>query len=109
MLRHLCLFDNHSQQSKEFIMMIRIKISSQQWAQQIWRQYARAIQKTASYYAMHMSVAVLVAWLVTGSWQMAIAISAIEPVVQSVAYFWHERWWAARGQSEKVAGACCPT
>ena len=88
-------------------MMMRIKISSQQWVQQIWQQHARAIQKTISYYAMHMSVAVLVAWAVTGSWQMAIAISAIEPLVQSVAYFWHERWWAARGQSAKVAGACC--
>ena len=48
-------------------MMMRIKISSQQWAQQIWQQHARAIQKTISYYAMHMSVAVLVAWAVTGS------------------------------------------
>ena len=88
-------------------MMIRIKISSQQWVQQIWRQHAQAIQKTISYYAMHMSVAVLVAWLVTGSWQMAIAISTIEPLVQVGAYFWHERWWAAKGQSQAVAGACC--
>lgn len=74
---------------------------------QWWQQNRAMVQKTMSYYAMHMSVAVVVAWAITGSWQMAVAISMVEPLVQAGAYFWHERWWTARGQTQAVTTACC--
>ncbi|BBD78285.1 hypothetical protein HPTL_2031 [Hydrogenophilus thermoluteolus] len=54
--------------------------------------------KTLSYFTMHITVAALVAYAVTGSWQAALALSLIEPMVQSVAYFFHERFWAARAR-----------
>lgn len=62
----------------------------------MWCQHGRDVQKTASYYVMHMVVAIVVAWAITGSWKIAVSISLVEPLVQSVAYFMHERIWAKR-------------
>jgi uncharacterized membrane protein len=50
--------------------------------------------KTASYAAMHLGVAMLVAFALTRSWQAALAIGLIEPFVQTFAYALHERAWA---------------
>ena len=50
--------------------------------------------KTATYSLMHLSVAMTVAFLLTGSWHAALAIGLIEPMVQTVAYTLHERAWA---------------
>ncbi len=49
--------------------------------------------KTLSYGAMHMSIAILVAFALSGSWKVALAIGLIEPCVQTIAYFFHERIW----------------
>lgn len=60
----------------------------------------RAVAKTATYGTMHFGVAGAVAYAITGDLRAAIAISAIEPVVQTVSYILHERawerWWPAR-------------
>ncbi len=50
--------------------------------------------KTATYALMHIVVAAAVAYAITGSWAAAIAISLVEPLVQTVAYFFHERAWS---------------
>ena len=42
---------------------------------------------------MHMSIAILVAYVLSGSWKVALAIGLVEPCVQTVAYFFHERAW----------------
>lgn len=55
--------------------------------------------KTASYYVMHMTVAALVAYAVTGNLLMAVTLSLLEPTVQSVAYFFHEKAWARADRS----------
>jgi len=49
--------------------------------------------KTISYGFMHMSIAILVAYVLSGSWQIALAIGLIEPCVQTVAFFFHEKAW----------------
>lgn len=49
--------------------------------------------KTASYALMHFTVAIAVAFALTGSWAAALAIGMIEPVVQTVAYTFHEKAW----------------
>lgn len=49
--------------------------------------------KTLSYYIMHMSVAMLVGYCVTGSLIMAITLSLLEPTVQAIAFFFHEKVW----------------
>jgi uncharacterized membrane protein len=50
--------------------------------------------KTLSYSIMHMAVAITVAYLISGSWLVALSIGLIEPVVQTIAYHFHERGWA---------------
>jgi uncharacterized membrane protein len=49
--------------------------------------------KTATYAVMHFVVAIAVAYLLTGSWQMALAIGLVEPFVQTFAFALHERAW----------------
>jgi uncharacterized membrane protein len=49
--------------------------------------------KTLSYSIMHMVVAVAVAYAISGSWLVALGIGLIEPIVQTVAYHFHERGW----------------
>ena len=53
----------------------------------------RMFKKTLSYYIMHISIAMLVGYFVTGSWAMAIALSLLEPTVQAFAFFFHEKIW----------------
>jgi uncharacterized membrane protein len=51
------------------------------------------LRKTASYYVLHISVAMLVAYAITRDWHASIALSLIEPSVQAVAFFFHEKFW----------------
>ena len=60
----------------------------------------RMFKKTFSYYIMHITVAMLVGYFVTGSLWMAITLSLLEPTVQAVAYFFHERIWEKKAQME---------
>lgn len=52
--------------------------------------------KTLTYFAVHLTVAALVAYAVTGNLAAAMAIGLIEPTVQAFAYFLHERVWERR-------------
>jgi uncharacterized membrane protein len=49
--------------------------------------------KTMTYAVMHFSVAVTVAYAVSGNWKTALAIGTLEPLVQTIAYMAHERAW----------------
>ena len=53
-------------------------------------------KKTASYYVLHIMVASLVAYAVTGNPMMSLALSLLEPSVRAAAFFREkprERWW----------------
>jgi uncharacterized membrane protein len=50
--------------------------------------------KTGSYSAMHLLVAIGVAYAVTQDWRAALAVGLIEPMVQTVAYVLHDRAWS---------------
>lgn len=52
-----------------------------------------ALQKTLSYATMHMVIAIMVAYVLSGNWKVALAIGLVEPLFQTVAYFFHERIW----------------
>jgi uncharacterized membrane protein len=54
---------------------------------------SRTIKKTVTYSVMHMTVAFIVALAISGNWLLALSISLIEPIVQTIAYFFHERAW----------------
>ena len=64
-----------------------------------------ALLKTATYYVLHITVAAAVAYAVTGNLWAALTLSLLEPTVQAVAYFFHERAWArvaARAQPQQA-------
>lgn len=50
--------------------------------------------KPLTYSAMHLVVAVSVAYALTGDWRIALGVGIIEPMVQTVAYVFHEKAWA---------------
>ena len=52
--------------------------------------------KTLTYLTIHLSVGFTVAYLLTGSVEIAGGIALIEPCVNAVAFFFHERAWAGR-------------
>lgn len=53
----------------------------------------RMLKKTFSYYIMHITVAMIVAYIVTGNLLIAATLSLLEPTVQAFAFFIHERIW----------------
>lgn len=50
--------------------------------------------KTLSFAAVHMSVAFSVGYLMTGSVAVGGALALVEPLVNTVAYFFHEKVWS---------------
>jgi uncharacterized membrane protein len=62
--------------------------------------------KTATYAVMHLTVAIAVAYALTGSWSMALAIGLVEPFVQTFAFVIHERFWSKAATGTKVEA--CP-
>lgn len=60
--------------------------------------------KTVTYGVMHFTVAVLVAFALTGDFRTALAIGTIEPLVQTLFFTLHDRIWS-RIESRKQAAA----
>ena len=59
----------------------------------ILHQNAQTLAKTLTYYLVHITVAAVVAYAVTGNWVTAITLSLLEPTVQAFAFFFHEKTW----------------
>ena len=66
------------------------------------RAHLPTLKKTASYYLTHITVAAAVAYLVTGDLLVSLTLSLLEPTVQAVAFFFHEKAWdrAARRREQ---------
>ena len=66
------------------------------------RRHLFTLKKTASYYVMHITVAAAVGYAVTGDVWLALTLSLLEPTVQAVAFFFHEKAWdrAARRREQ---------
>lgn len=60
--------------------------------------------KTVSFGLLHMTVAFTVAYLMTGSVMVGGAIALVEPAINTVAYFFHEKVWDRFGRRRKPAG-----
>lgn len=52
-----------------------------------------ALLKTATYSIMHICVATALAYIISGSWAVAVSIGLLEPMVQTVFFYMHERMW----------------
>ncbi|MEM9965561.1 MAG: DUF2061 domain-containing protein [Asticcacaulis sp.] len=53
----------------------------------------RLAAKTLSYGLVHVVVAASVAYVLTGSWAIALGIGLLEPVVQTLVFPLHEKLW----------------
>jgi uncharacterized membrane protein len=68
---------------------------------------AMARYKTFTFAAVHMSVAFAVGYAMTGSAAVGGALALVEPLVNTVAYYFHERAWnqlTSLPKSSKYAG-----
>lgn len=74
------------------------------------RQNQTMLMKTGSYYLIHICVAAMVAYAVTGNLWASLTLSLLEPTVQAVAFFFHEKAWdrAARRKAANAAAATTP-
>lgn len=66
----------------------------------------RIALKSVTYCLMHLTVAIGVAYALTGSWKVALAVGIIEPIVQTAFFTIHDRAWARadRRHAERRAG-----
>lgn len=58
--------------------------------------------KTASFAVIHFGVAFTVTYVLTGDAFLGGLMATIEPAINSVAYFFHERVWLRKSQSVEV-------
>ncbi len=53
--------------------------------------------KTVSFAVVHFTVAFSVAYIISGSLLVGGAIALVEPMINTVAYYFHERFWQPGG------------
>lgn len=64
---------------------------------------ARDLVKTASFAVLHFSVGFGVTYALTGSVAIAAGVALIEPMVNTVVFFFHERAWRRFGKAVPVS------
>jgi uncharacterized membrane protein len=52
--------------------------------------------KSATFGVLHLGIAFTVSFVLTGSVAIAGAITLVEPLVNTVAHFFFDRWWERR-------------
>jgi uncharacterized membrane protein len=59
--------------------------------------------KTLSFAGVHFTVAFTVGYLMTGSVLVGGALALVEPAVNTVAYYLHEKVWARAAVRQRIA------
>ena len=54
------------------------------------------MKKTISFAAVHMSVAFAVGYVMTGDVMVGSALALVEPLCNTVAFYFHEKVWQAK-------------
>lgn len=67
-------------------------------------QYSRPAGKTISFAVVHFTVAFSVAYLLTGDVLIGSVMAMIEPAINTVAYYFHERVWQKKTASNVRQG-----
>lgn len=49
--------------------------------------------KTATFAVIHFTIAFSITYLLTGNWVLGGLVALIEPAVNTVAFFFHEKAW----------------
>ncbi|MCX8474250.1 MAG: DUF2061 domain-containing protein [Sphingomonas sp.] len=65
----------------------------------------RDLIKTLTYLSIHLTVGFTVAYAFTGSVSLAGGIALIEPCINAVAFFFHEKAWQ---RADRVAAGALP-
>ena len=61
--------------------------------------------KTFTYLSIHLTIGFSVAYVMTGSVALAGGIAIIEPCINAVAFFFHEKAWKRVGAGRKLLAA----
>ena len=61
------------------------------------------LTKTLTYLTIHLTVGFSVAYALTGSIEVAGGIALIEPCINAIAFFFHEKAWKAADQRSMAA------
>ncbi|HBT58796.1 MAG TPA: hypothetical protein DEA92_16955 [Pseudomonas sp.] len=64
--------------------------------------------KTITFACMHFSIAFGVVYLLTGSIMIGGAVALIEPAINTVAFYFHEKLWNRLGRRRHVRRARLP-
>jgi len=64
------------------------------------------IKKTASFAVLHFMTAFGVAWAMTGSVWIGGAVAVVEPAINTVVYFLHEKVWQRRSTTPAQQLVC---
>ncbi|MEC7727584.1 Uncharacterized membrane protein [Marinobacter sp. DSM 26671] len=62
----------------------------------------QSLIKTVTFALTHFTVAFTVAYLLTGDLLIGSLIAMVEPAINTVAYFFHEKIWARRQRNARV-------
>ena len=60
-----------------------------------------SLTKTMTFAITHFTVAFTVAYLLTGDLLIGSLIAMVEPAINTVAYFFHEKIWASRARRKR--------
>lgn len=63
----------------------------------------QSVLKTITFAITHFTVAFTVAYLLTGDILIGSLIAMVEPAINTVAYFFHEKLWARRQKRRQAA------
>ena len=64
------------------------------------------IKKTASFAVLHFMTAFGVAWAMSGSVLVGGAVAMVEPAINTVVYFLHEKVWQRRSTDQAQQLVC---
>jgi len=68
----------------------------------------QSLIKTVTFALTHFTVAFTVAYLLTGDILIGSLIAMVEPAINTVAYFFHEKIWARRQQNATTPEGALP-
>jgi len=95
--------------SAQTIVPVRLELDNEKYSH-----WSCLMIKSITFGVLHVGIAFTVSYALTGSVAIAGAITLVEPVVNTVAHYFFDRWWERRarprsggGGSVESALPCC--
>ena len=61
------------------------------------------MRKTISFACLHFTVAFVVGWALSGDWRIGGALALVEPLCNTVVFYFHEKFWQRRQSGQARA------